>query len=143
SRRKRLHRLLLLGLGVLLFDPVRDRVLEAPDRAAEGPPHLREPLRAEDEEHDEDEDQKLPEAEPPHGRQPNPKAVGTRETATIKGLAGCPSARILRPVEEKRGHTDLALLELKNLHVALAEDGTEIVKGVDLAVSPNEVHAVM
>jgi Fe-S cluster assembly ATP-binding protein len=37
----------------------------------------------------------------------------------------------------------LALLELKNLHVALAEEGTEIVKGVDLAVSPNEVHAVM
>jgi Fe-S cluster assembly ATP-binding protein len=36
----------------------------------------------------------------------------------------------------------LALLELKNLHVAL-EDGTEIVKGVDLAISPNEVHAVM
>jgi Fe-S cluster assembly ATP-binding protein len=37
----------------------------------------------------------------------------------------------------------LSLLELKNLHVALAEDGTEIVKGVDLAVSPNEVHAMM
>jgi Fe-S cluster assembly ATP-binding protein len=37
----------------------------------------------------------------------------------------------------------LALLELKNLHVALADDGTEIVKGVDLAVSANEVHAVM
>jgi Fe-S cluster assembly ATP-binding protein len=36
----------------------------------------------------------------------------------------------------------VALLELKNLHVAL-EDGTEIVKGVDLAVSPSEVHAVM
>jgi Fe-S cluster assembly ATP-binding protein len=36
----------------------------------------------------------------------------------------------------------LALLELKNLHVAL-EDGTEIVKGVDLAVNQNEVHAVM
>jgi Fe-S cluster assembly ATP-binding protein len=36
----------------------------------------------------------------------------------------------------------LALLELKDLHVAL-EDGTEIVKGVDLQVSPNEVHAVM
>jgi Fe-S cluster assembly ATP-binding protein len=36
----------------------------------------------------------------------------------------------------------LALLELKNLHVAL-EDGTEIVKGVDLAIDPNEVHAVM
>jgi Fe-S cluster assembly ATP-binding protein len=36
----------------------------------------------------------------------------------------------------------LALLELRNLHVAL-EDGTEIVKGVDLAVSTDEVHAVM
>jgi Fe-S cluster assembly ATP-binding protein len=36
----------------------------------------------------------------------------------------------------------MALLELKNLHVAI-EDGTEIVKGVDLAVNPNEVHAIM
>src|SRR3954453_5239995 len=36
----------------------------------------------------------------------------------------------------------MALLELKNLHVAL-EDGTEIVKGVDLAVDSNETHAIM
>jgi Fe-S cluster assembly ATP-binding protein len=36
----------------------------------------------------------------------------------------------------------LALLELKNLHVAL-EDGTEIVRGVDLSVDTNQVHAVM
>jgi Fe-S cluster assembly ATP-binding protein len=36
----------------------------------------------------------------------------------------------------------VALLELKNLHVAL-EDGTEIVKGVDLAVDLGEIHAVM
>ena len=36
----------------------------------------------------------------------------------------------------------MALLELKNLHVAL-EDGTEIVKGVDLGVDTNEVHAIM
>src|SRR3954449_9844411 len=36
----------------------------------------------------------------------------------------------------------MALLEIKNLHVAL-EDGTEIVKGVDLAVNPNEIHAIM
>jgi Fe-S cluster assembly ATP-binding protein len=36
----------------------------------------------------------------------------------------------------------LALLELTDLHVAL-EGGTEIVKGVDLAVDTNEVHAVM
>jgi Fe-S cluster assembly ATP-binding protein len=38
--------------------------------------------------------------------------------------------------------TKLALLELKNLHVAL-EDGTKIVKGVDLAVDTNKIHAVM
>jgi Fe-S cluster assembly ATP-binding protein len=36
----------------------------------------------------------------------------------------------------------VALLEIKDLHVAL-EDGTEIVKGVDLAVDLNEKHAIM
>jgi Fe-S cluster assembly ATP-binding protein len=36
----------------------------------------------------------------------------------------------------------MATLELKNLHVAL-EDGTEIVKGVDLRIASGEVHAVM
>src|SRR5438309_9985304 len=36
----------------------------------------------------------------------------------------------------------MTLLKLENLHVAL-EDGTEIVKGVDLEVDTNEVHAVM
>jgi Fe-S cluster assembly ATP-binding protein len=36
----------------------------------------------------------------------------------------------------------VAVLELKNLHVAL-EDGTPIVKGVDLAVDTNQIHAVM
>jgi Fe-S cluster assembly ATP-binding protein len=36
----------------------------------------------------------------------------------------------------------MALLELRNLHVAL-EDGTEIVKGVDLAVGLGEKHAIM
>jgi Fe-S cluster assembly ATP-binding protein len=36
----------------------------------------------------------------------------------------------------------MAQLELRNLHVAL-EDGTEIVKGVDLTVKTGEVHAVM
>jgi Fe-S cluster assembly ATP-binding protein len=36
----------------------------------------------------------------------------------------------------------MALLELKDLHVAL-EDGTEIVKGVDLAIDTNQVHAIM
>jgi Fe-S cluster assembly ATP-binding protein len=36
----------------------------------------------------------------------------------------------------------MATLELKNVHVSL-EDGTEIVKGVDLSVSTGEVHAIM
>ncbi len=36
----------------------------------------------------------------------------------------------------------MAQLELKNLHVALG-DGTEIVKGVDLTIKPDEIHAVM
>src|ERR687887_283204 len=37
----------------------------------------------------------------------------------------------------------MALLELKNLHVALEDRSAEIVKGVDLAVDTNQVHAVM
>jgi Fe-S cluster assembly ATP-binding protein len=36
----------------------------------------------------------------------------------------------------------MALLEIQDLHVAL-EDGTEIVKGVDLAVDLNQKHAIM
>src|SRR5438876_3541665 len=36
----------------------------------------------------------------------------------------------------------MALLKLENLHVLL-EDGTEIVKGVDLILDTNEVHAIM
>ncbi len=36
----------------------------------------------------------------------------------------------------------MALLELKNLHVAL-EDGTGIVKGVDLSIASGETHAIM
>jgi Fe-S cluster assembly ATP-binding protein len=36
----------------------------------------------------------------------------------------------------------VSLLEIKNVHVAL-EDGTEIVKGVDLAVDLNQKHAIM
>src|SRR5690348_11797863 len=47
----------------------------------------------------------------------------------------------LKPSEGRTAQA-LALLELKNLHVAL-EDGTEIVKGVDLSVDTNQVHAIM
>ena len=42
----------------------------------------------------------------------------------------------------KGAERPLALFEIKNLHVAI-EDGTEIVRGVDLTVNPNEIHAVM
>ena len=41
-----------------------------------------------------------------------------------------------------KGVTNLALLEIRNLHVA-TEDGTEIVRGVDLAIDTGQVHAVM
>src|SRR5438093_2479474 len=37
----------------------------------------------------------------------------------------------------------MALLEIKNLHVSHEETGKEIVKGVDLAVDLDQVHAVM
>ena len=36
----------------------------------------------------------------------------------------------------------MALLEIKNLHVS-TEDGTEIVRGLDLSVGTDEVHAIM
>jgi len=36
----------------------------------------------------------------------------------------------------------MSLLEITNLHVS-TEDGTEIVRGLDLAVDTNEVHAIM
>jgi Fe-S cluster assembly ATP-binding protein len=42
----------------------------------------------------------------------------------------------------EKGTDFVGLLKLENLHVAL-EDGTPIVKGVDLEVDVNEVHAVM
>jgi Fe-S cluster assembly ATP-binding protein len=45
------------------------------------------------------------------------------------------------PTRHEDGES-LALLEIKNLHVAL-EDGTAIVKGVDLSVDVNEKHAIM
>ena len=47
-----------------------------------------------------------------------------------------------RPRLVERSAKRSATLELKDLHVAL-EDGTAIIKGVDLAVSSGEVHAIM
>ncbi len=36
-----------------------------------------------------------------------------------------------------------ALLEIRNLHASIAEDGTEILRGVDLTIRAGEVHAIM
>lgn len=35
------------------------------------------------------------------------------------------------------------MLELKNLHVVVEEDGTEILKGVNLTINEGEIHAIM
>ena len=35
------------------------------------------------------------------------------------------------------------MLEIRNLHARIAEDGTEILKGIDLKVPTGEVHAIM
>ncbi len=35
------------------------------------------------------------------------------------------------------------LLEIRNLHASIEEDGTEILRGIDLKILPGEVHAVM
>jgi Fe-S cluster assembly ATP-binding protein len=57
------------------------------------------------------------------------------------GRLGC--GRCLLPLFiDSRGNPTLALLEITNLHVAL-EDGTEIVKGLDLAVDTDAKHAIM
>ncbi|ADZ70787.1 Fe-S cluster assembly ATPase SufC [Polymorphum gilvum] len=35
------------------------------------------------------------------------------------------------------------MLEIKNLHARIADDGAEILRGIDLVVKPGEVHAIM
>ncbi|MEQ8332854.1 Fe-S cluster assembly ATPase SufC [Nisaea sp.] len=35
------------------------------------------------------------------------------------------------------------MLEIKNLHASLEEEGKEILKGIDLVIQPGEVHAIM
>ncbi|KAA0253388.1 Fe-S cluster assembly ATPase SufC [Acidobacteria bacterium ACD] len=37
----------------------------------------------------------------------------------------------------------MSLLEIKNLHARIEEDGTPILKGIDLTLAPGEVHAIM
>jgi Fe-S cluster assembly ATP-binding protein len=35
------------------------------------------------------------------------------------------------------------LLKIENLHAEIAEEGTEILKGVDLEIRAGEIHAIM
>src|SRR3954465_15245496 len=35
------------------------------------------------------------------------------------------------------------ILRIENLHAVIAEDGTEILKGVDLEIAAGEIHAIM
>ncbi|MGL6183663.1 MAG: Fe-S cluster assembly ATPase SufC, partial [Aestuariivirga sp.] len=35
------------------------------------------------------------------------------------------------------------MLDIKNLHVKLEDEGREILRGLTLAVKPGEVHAIM
>jgi Fe-S cluster assembly ATP-binding protein len=48
--------------------------------------------------------------------------------------------RIVFPGEEPMA---AALLKITNLHAEIAEDGTEILKGVDLELNEGEIHAIM
>jgi Fe-S cluster assembly ATP-binding protein len=45
-------------------------------------------------------------------------------------------------ISYREGASTLALFEIKNLRVSL-EDGTQIVRGVDLAIDTDEIHAIM
>jgi len=40
-------------------------------------------------------------------------------------------------------NVNIPLLEIRNLHASIEEDGTEILRGIDLKILPGEVHAVM
>jgi Fe-S cluster assembly ATP-binding protein len=48
-----------------------------------------------------------------------------------------------RPACEETGHMAEPLLKITNLHAEIAEDGTEILKGVDLELPEGEIHAIM
>ena len=113
----------LRGLGRLGLARAGDGILELPHPAAERAADLRQPLGAEEKQADE------------------------QQERTISSRYRCSACRDQRYHRRSRLRmssrgSQLATLELKDLHVAL-EDGTEIVKGVDLTVSSGEVHAIM
>src|SRR6185437_12089081 len=132
-------------LGLRLGSRVtRHRVLELAHTRAERAPDLRQSFATEQQQRDQEEEDDVPGLrESSHGGQRSAFLLARGEEARALarlvrvGWAG----RKPRSCIEKRTHF-VALLKLENLHVAL-EDGTEIVKGVDLEVSTNEVHAIM
>src|SRR4029079_574021 len=107
-----------------------DRVLELAHPVPQRLAHFRQPLAAEEQQRDHEEQDDVPGSlEVPHEC-----FESSRFPQGSRGL------------EQRHGASryadPMALLKLENLHVAL-EDGTEIVKGVDLEVDTNEVHAIM
>src|SRR5205823_3811508 len=96
---------------------------------AERAPDLREALGAEEQQCQEEQTDDLHGADVWHGAI---VAGSFPDRAPPQGAAERPLATM----------SAMALLELEELRVAL-EDGTEIVKGVDLRVSTDEVHAIM
>ena len=50
---------------------------------------------------------------------------------------------ICRAALEPLQNRNIAMLEIKNLHARIAEDGTEIIRGLNLTVKAGEVAAIM
>src|ERR1044072_5848891 len=130
----------LLGLGLVVVP--RDRVLELTHPAAERATHLGKALGAEDQQEDEDDHQ---------GPLPTDVSRHVSDGSTVLNPGTPWVSRYTGSVTSSReaarnvlgkAVTNLALLEIKDLHVA-TEDGTEIVRGVDLSIDTNQVHAIM
>src|SRR6476659_6283852 len=151
-RRRRCRRLQPLGgreLGLRIVVGWRvagDCILELAHPVPERLPDLRQPLAAEEEQRDQEEEDDVPGSlEIPHGSsvarvRPRLGRDAARDhSARLAEVSG--AGRKPRYFLGKEAYR-VASLKLENLHVSL-EDGTEIVKGVDLEVSSNEVHAVM
>src|SRR6266498_162486 len=155
-RRRQLRRLVLVVILVVVL--AGERVLELAHPLAQRAAHLGQALGPKEDQDEGEEDEELPGADPTRHSSRIPSASGSRQRASrieplerfAARLSGGPGVsretrrlRVAPPGDRVLASMNsMALLELKNLHVAL-EDGTEIVKGVDLAVDTNQIHAVM
>lgn len=61
----------------------------------------------------------------------------------FQSLWECLRAFCLRSSKNTSNRKKSEMLEIKNLHASLEEEGKEILKGVDLVVNAGEVHAIM